>query len=525
MSPRHRVALALVALLSLVALARAPGARGADAPGKVRLVVLHTNDVHGGILPRGAALAQLDAKEDVGGHAALASFVRAERAAAAAAGAHVLLLDGGDVWRGTPEGDLTRGDLVVEAFGRLGYDAVALGNHELDLGVDNAARLARAARYPWLAANVRETATGETPAWLRRHVVKEVGGLRVGLVGLTTVDTPRIVVGGDRLGLTFLHEAAVAEEEARALASSTDLVLFVTHTGPRTDAEVLAKVLRCPLVVGGHTHQRLIEPLDPRGDRSGWIVQAGTGGVLVGRVVLDVDATSKQVTLVESRLVPLVPSAVGTDPEEAAFLAQRLEAIDALRALREVAGTLTAALPRVGRDPWDTSPAGHWFSDAAREAARADAALSNRGGIRVTLPAGPVTLRDLHLVMPFENTLVVVPLRGAELKAILAASLTAEGRSPLEVSGISARYRLVTTDGKPKVEWRRFDVAGAPVDDAKVYRVATNSFLAGGGDGYALLSRPGTEDLGVLVRDVLRDHLRRHAPYTPDTATRLVREE
>lgn len=547
-SPRRAARLALLLLLAAAggrgrraAGEDAPGPRPADAP--VRLVVLHTNDVHGALLPRSPALARLDADEDVGGFAALAAVVRAERAAAAARGAHVLLVDGGDVWRGTPEGDLTRGDLVVEAFGRLGYDAVAVGNHEFDFGVENAARLGRAAKFPWIAANVREAATGATPAWMHRSVVREVGGVRVALVGLTTPDTPRIVVGGDRLGLAFLPVAQAAREEAEALRGRADVVLFVTHLGPALDAEVLRAVPTCPLVVGGHSHTMLSRPIDARGDGSGWIVQAGTGCVVVGRVELEIERGAGRVRLVRGELLPLVPSRVGKDPDMAAFLAERLAAVPELKALDAVAGTLAGPLPRVGRSPRDTSPAGHFFADATRAAAGAEVGLSNRGAIRVVLPAGPVTLRDLFLLMPFDNTVVVASLTGKQLKAVVAHSLRVGpggAVSPLEVSGLTARFTRGGAGGghddghvggrdggqDDGIVFTSFEVAGAPVDDDRRYRVAINSFLAGGGDGYPQLrardGEPPHLDTGILVRDALRRALAGPAPYVPDTVSRLV---
>ena len=524
----HAVARRLsVVLLVLGTLLRPVVAQ--DDPGDwVSLVVLHTNDVHGAVLPRSPALAQLEATEDVGGFAALAAVVKAERAAAAARGAHVLLVDGGDVWRGTPEGDLTKGDLIVEAFGRLGYDAVALGNHEFDLGLPNAVRLAKAAPFPWVSANVTEKATGATPSWLRTHVVKEVGGLRVALVGMTTVETPRIVVGGDALGLAFAPPAEAAAAQAKALAATSDLVIFVTHLGPQPDVEILKAVPTCPLVVGGHSHTRLAKPIDARGDGTGWVVQAGTACIVVGKVTLDVHRTTKAVRLRTSALIPLIPSKVGRDAETEAFLAGRLDAIAELKALKSVVGTLTGDLPRVGANPRDTSPAGHFMADATRAAAGADVGLANRGGIRVVLPAGPVTRRDLFLLMPFDNTVVTQTLTGAELREIVGFSLKTglSGRiSPLEVSGLTARFRIVEREGKQAVEWLAFDVGGRPLDDAKAYRVALNSFLAGGGDGYKQLVKPDAKDTGVLVRDVLGDALGKAGTYAPDRASRLVEEK
>jgi 5'-nucleotidase len=523
---RAAVGLAL-ATSSILALARGH----ADEPRDpwVHLVVVHTNDVHGNLLPRTPALAMVEADGPVGGFAALASFVRAERAAAQAAGAHVLLLDGGDVWRGTPEGDLTKGDLVVEAFSRLHYDAVAVGNHEFDFGVDNAARLARASGFPWISANVTEKATGARPAWLRASVVLEVDGVRVGIVGMTPPDTPKLVMGGDRLPLAFGDEVEAAKAEAKALEGRADVVVFLTHLGPERDRRILDALPSVPLVVGGHSHTRLAKPIPSGPDGRAWVVQAGTACVVVGRVRMTVHRETHEVVLEEAGLTPLIVAKVGSDAETAKFLDERLGSDPVLKALGETVATLASDLPREGASPEASSPAGNAFADAMRAAAgtldgqAADVALANRGGIRVRLPKGPVTGRDLHLLMPFENTLVLVTLKGAELRAVIEASLRPSTRiSPLEVSGLAARWKRTGEGAASKVTFTSFEVGGKPLDEARTYRVIVNSFLAQGGDGYGgLANRPGARDLGILVRDALRRFLGATPVFVPDATERL----
>jgi 5'-nucleotidase/UDP-sugar diphosphatase len=525
--PPRRAALSLLALglaaLLGAAFARTPAAGGPDP--WVHLVVIHTNDQHGALLPRTPAQAQVDATGPVGGYAALAAFVRAERAAAQASGAHLLLLDAGDVWTGTPEGQLTHGDLPVEALGRLGYDAVALGNHEFDAGLGNAVRLVEAARFPWISANVVDRATGRPPAWLRTHVVLDEGGVRVAVVGLTTSDTPRIVAGGDGLGLDFTPEAASAARAVEAIGSSADVILFLSHAGPERDREVLRRVPRVPLVVGGHSHTRLWRPIVARDDGTGWIVQAGTQCVVAGRVRLRVHRETKQVVLEDATLVPLVVGKVGSDPEAAAFLRERLDAIPDLRALDEVVTTLTADLARVGPTPEATSPAGSAIADAVRAASGADVAFHNRGAVRVLLPRGPVTRRDLWTLMPFDNTIVVVPMTGARIREVLAYGLGRDRATPLEVSGLEVTFRRGRGQGGAAIEWVSILAGGAPIEDAKTYRVAVNSFLAGGGDGYRVFASPDAKDTGERVRDAVRAHFARAPEFRPDTASRVRRVE
>jgi 2',3'-cyclic-nucleotide 2'-phosphodiesterase (5'-nucleotidase family) len=395
---------------------------------------------------------------------------------------------------------------------------VAVGNHEFDFGVENFARLARSAPFPWISANVVAEATGRPPEWLRTHAVVERGGLRIGIVGLTPPDTAKMVANEGTKGLAFLPEAEAAKAAAASLEGSVDLLLFVTHLGPERDRAVAAAVPRAPLIVGGHSHARLWKPVVvDRAGRPAWIVQAGTGGVLVGRVRLRVHRGTKQAALDEAGLVVLDPARVGSDAATEAFLRERLAAIPVLKALEAPVGRLTADLSRQGDGV--SSPAGNLVADAMRAAAGADVAIANRGGIRLSLPRGPVTGRDLFLFFPFENTLVELTLSGAELEAVLATSL--HGVTPLEVSGLTARYRVEGKGAKAKATVVSAAVGGAPLDPAKAYRVVTNSFLAGGGDGYAGLRRADARDTGQPVRDAIRAWFAARPETAPDAEPRV----
>ena len=351
-----------------------------------------------------------------------------------------------------------------------------------------------------------------------------MGGIRIGIVGLTTSDTPRIVVGGDRLGLAFLPEAERAEKMAADLQATTDVLLFLSHCGPERDRQVLRRVPRATMVVGGHSHTRLWKPILARDDGTGWIVQAGTQCAVVGRVRMKVHRTTKEVVLEDASLVPLAVEQVGSDPEEAAFLRGRLDGIPDLKALEEVVTILEADLPRVGATPESTSAAGNAVADAVRATSGAEVAFHNRGALRVQLPKGPVTKRDLWTLMPFDNTIAVLPMTGARLKEVLTYGLGRERASPIEVSGLRATGRRVGEGASSRVEWTAVEVGGEPVDDARTYRVAVNSFLAGGGDGYGAFASPEAKDTGVPLRDAIREYFARAPTYRPDPASRIVLE-
>ena len=158
-----------------------------------RLIILHTNDIHGQVQPMAARWIDPDDPPLLGGFEALAYTIEEIRTNTALEGAGFLLLDAGDIFQGTPEGNLTEGRIVVDWMNRLSYDAVALGNHELDYGQQVIGDLARRAHFPFLAANVIDRRLGQRPAWVRPWIIRHTGGLAVGIVGLTTSDMTNLV--------------------------------------------------------------------------------------------------------------------------------------------------------------------------------------------------------------------------------------------------------------------------------------------------------------------------------------------
>jgi hypothetical protein len=326
-------------------------------------------------------------------------------------------------------------------------------------------------------------------------------------------------VGGDALGLAFAPPAEAAAAQAKALAATSDLVIFVTHLGP-ADIEILKAVPTCPLVVGATATRGSRSP-STRGAMTGWVVQAD-GVHRRRKVTLDVHRDEGRPPQ-DERAIPLIRRKSAATPRRRRSRGPPRRDRGAEGA--EVGGrhltvTCHAARTRATRAP----RARHGRRDRARP--RGDVGSRTAADPRGAA-GGPVTRRT---VPPdaLDNTVVTQTLTGAGLREIVGFSLKTglSGRiSPLEVSGLTARFRIVERDGKQAVEWLAFDVGGKPLDDAKAYRVALNSFLAGGGDGYKQLVKPDAKDSGVLVRDVLGDALGKAGTYAPDRASRLVEEK
>ncbi|HRY30372.1 MAG TPA: metallophosphoesterase, partial [Elusimicrobiota bacterium] len=344
-----------------------------------RLIVFHTNDIHG----RVSSAPSSGGGEWVGGFPVLAAFL-AEQSRP------YLLLDAGDFYQGTPEGNLTRGDAAVDGMNAVGYDAAAVGNHEFDDGVENLARLAGAAEFPLLCANVTDRRAPSRLAALRPWVLKEVDGVKVGVFGLISRRTSEMVFAKNVADLTFADEAAAARRAVEELRrQGADIVIALSHLGyeqadkppaaeeSAADDQTLAlSVDGIDLIVGGHSHTPLFA-----GRRVGktWVVQAGTGLRWIGRVILSWDGRTKKIVGVRSRLIPLDRDRWGEEPNVAALMRYYREAASRTlgRDLEEVVGTLQEPLKRNYRGE---SSSGDWHADVLRAFAGADVAFHNSGG-------------------------------------------------------------------------------------------------------------------------------------------------
>lgn len=486
--------LALSCLLALVGLAAgALPARAVAADAEHHVVVLHTNDVHGQVLPRAATwLKDVNPIPDSGGLPRLAGHLRRIVREETGAGAAVVVVDGGDWFQGTPESQLERGLGFLRAMAAVGYDAAAVGNHEFDHGVDVFLEHLEAVEMPALLANVRMPDGAPLPG-TRDHVIVERAGLRIGLVGLLTLSTPSITHRQTKDLLWEPPVEALARVRA-ALADEVDLVVPVTHMGIDEDVQLARAHPDLPLIVGGHSHTFL-----RKGVREGGtlVVQAGAKASVIGRVDLWLDGDGRVVRS-EARHVDLYAEPASADrvaevDRVCAELVRRAE-----ERMAEVVGVLSAPLG-VTRRRHVNSASGSFIADIMRARTGADVAVHNRGGIRTSLAAGPVTRRDLFMLLPFDNHVETLVMEGTQVQELFRQSIEEGGRLPLEFSGAELRVR---EDGRDS-ELLSVRIGGEPLDPERRYRLATNSFLAAGGDGWALLAEPVEREVDfILLREL-----------------------
>jgi 2',3'-cyclic-nucleotide 2'-phosphodiesterase / 3'-nucleotidase / 5'-nucleotidase len=478
--------------------ARAPAASAAAA--RPRLRVLATNDFHGRLEPMTPGWAE---GRPVGGAAALSTYFSMEREGF---DGPTILLDGGDIMQGTPLSNLTRGRSTISYYNAVGYGAAALGNHEFDWGRDVLRERIAQAEFPWLAANILVSGTDSSPSWVRDTATILVDGVRVGVIGLITQETPAKTMAAYVEGLDFVDGAATIDRWVPVLRrAGADFVIVVAHEGATCDEAMSActgnlidwaqRVTQRPdLMVGGHTHEVV------RWRENGIaIIEAGSWGTMYG--VVDLERVSADSVSVRIRGTPVAwADAVPPDTALQAMVARVRDEVGPQ--LTRVVGHAAEPLER---GPGE-HPLGRLIADAQRWKAGAQIAIMNSGGVRAPLQAGALTWGDLYQVHPFGNMLMVLELHGRDIRDALEHAFRS-GRPDAQVSGLLVEYDTLQAAGSRIVSLTLSD--GTPLQDDAVYQVVANDFLSSGvGDGYEALGRHLSErPTGVTDLDALIDYI------------------
>jgi 5'-nucleotidase/UDP-sugar diphosphatase len=433
------------------------------------LVIFHTNDIHGQILPR---------SDGSGGMAALATLIRRNKPD--------LLLDAGDMFTGTVIADEYRGKPLIEIMNRLNYAAVALGNHEFDYGLDAFHQRAHDADFPILSANVQ----GLTD--VRPFTVLNVRGIRIGVIGLTVENLKTLTHPKNTKTITVDSLTDALQKTLPVVRRQSDFIVLLAHISLEEQTRVAKAFPEIKLIIAGHPH---IAQASQVGQTL--IVQTSSGTEYVGR--LDIRLEGKLPAGITEQLIPV--RNVAPDPEIASIIAPYRDSLAARSAERLGQATSDLRYSRV-----EESALPNLIADALRDFTGAQIAIHNIGGIRASLRKGPITYSDVFQVVPFENTVVQFKLSGAELRKAL-------GRAVVAVSGL--RVAWDETSAPLKLSSVTFE-DGSPIEDQRLYTVATNDFLWAGGDGLVefTLGR-SARDTGKLLRDVVADFIRHHPEVSP----------
>lgn len=503
--------------------------QASDQPGEghddVELRVIAINDFHGHIATSSSSF----------GGVGRADYLAANVAAARAGAEHSVFVSAGDLIGASPLiSALFHDEPTIEAMNLMGLDFNGVGNHEFDEGPAELRRLQRGGAHPvdgdldgdpfrgaefrFLAANVIDDDTGR--AIFPPYAVRDYGGIKVAFIGMTLEGTPDIVARSGVAGLTFLDEAETVNDLVPELREGgIEAIIVLLHEGGFSDGgqddcgggltgPVAAVVARLDdavdLVIAGHTNDEFACEVDGK-----WVTMADTRGRLFTVIDAVLDGGTGDLTVREISNRPNSQAGVAPVPELTALI-DRYEALAAPRA-NELVGVVTADITREPNEAGEAALGdliadAHLAATSGADAGGAVAAFMNQGGIRDGIwfkasgaeADGELTFGEAFAVQPFGNSLVVMSLTGAQIDELLEAQFVDPEADTWRVLQVSGGFRYTWDAAQPvgsRVDPAEITINGAAIDLDDTYRIAVNSFLAGGGDGFAVLTQ-GTDRIG-----------------------------
>lgn len=468
----------------------------------VTITILHTNDMH----------SRIDEGDGMG-LPKLSTLVKDIKAK----NPNLLLLDAGDTIHGKTFANLVKGESIIKLMNTIGYDAMVPGNHDFNYGYSRLIELAeQTANFPIICANIKND--GEF--LFQPYIIKEIGGKKIAIFGLATPETLYKSHPDNTKGLDFINPSNAATGIVNELKNQVDFIIALTHlgldAGSEFTSEQLAKeVSGINLIIDGHSHTELTEG---KMIGSTLIVQAEDYIKYLGRV--DINFASEGIKMKASLISKEDAADTVGDSKITQLIADENKSQGSI--LKTVIGSTTVELlgerqfVRTGE-----TNLGNLLTDAMRILSGADIALTNGGGIRASIDIGEITIEEVLEVLPFGNTVVVKELKGSEIISCLEHGTSkypeANGSFP-HVSGLSYTIDVAKPLGQRITD---VTIGGRALISNQRYTVATNDFMASGGDGYTWFApAKNAGELGGLD-EVLAEYIKSKGIIAPKTEGRI----
>lgn len=465
--------------------------------GTVSLRLLHINDLHGAVVD----------EKGVGGLAKAATVLRQEKASAPG---EVLTLNAGDLAEGSMISYLTKGSVVTDSLASIGFDAIEPGNHDFAWGQQDLQNMLADTKATVLNASIINNADGST--YGQPFMIKDVGGVKIGMVGLDVENMSRYVSDEKLEGLTFRSSADTLKEYIPKMKEAgADVIMVLSHVGFDEDKEIAKQFPEIDVIVGGHSHTELQE-----GHYEGntLIVQSGTKGKFVGEVDLDLDLATKKIAGAQARLIP-VDENVAPDPEVSSIIETAAAGVEHIGS--KVMGQASEDL---GFSYWEAAKVNQIYVDSLRDATGADIGFVSSRSPRGSVSAGEVTYEDLFNACPHteEDTIFIDKVPGRNILREMEARVKDDGRGPCTPSGFSYTYDVSKPEGQRIVDVRMAD--GSKFDPDREYSVATTISMA---------RKPNFKDLGGMrsvgsSQEMFMNYFSAHeGPWKNDPDSRVVK--
>jgi 5'-nucleotidase len=514
--------------------------------GEYELTIIHTNDVHARVDQfdgYGGSCSEEDAAagECYGGVARRATEIDKLRSD----GGNTILVDAGDEFQGTLFFTQYKGEAAQRFMNELGYQAMAVGNHEFDDGPGTLASFIKGAYFPVISANIDASQEPELDDLIKPYVVLEVGGEQIGIVGYTTEETPLLSSTGAVVFNDIETSVSAAIDELEAMG--VNKIIALSHAGYLKDQDIAAKIDGLDVIVGGHSHTLLSNTVEgaagpyptvvqsPDGNPV-LVVQVGAWGQYLGDLTVAFDAQGVPASWEGNPIV--LDASIAQDSQ----IEAEVQAMDApLQALRnQVIGSAATLLDgdrascRFGECTMGDLVADAIMTNTAKEGVQA--VIINGGGLRASIGAGDVSMGDVLEVLPFGNTIATFELSGADLWAALENGVSraenpdneGTGRFP-QVSGLRYTWNPALPEGSrvTSVEIQGADGNFAPLDPNSLYKVASNNFMRGGGDGYQVFADKAINpyDFGDTLDEAVKDYRAANSPVSVELDGRISQSD
>ncbi|MCW5841920.1 MAG: 5'-nucleotidase C-terminal domain-containing protein [Caldilinea sp.] len=509
------------------------------------LTVLHTNDTHSHIeqfdgFSGSCSEEEAAAGECFGGIARRATKLAELRARAT----NPIIVDAGDQFQGSLYYTQYRGQEAADYMPMLGYQAMAVGNHEFDDGPANLAKFIDAVGLPVLSANIDASADPDLAGKIAASTVLDVDGEQVGIIGLTTDTTPTSSSPGDTVSFgeyVASLEPVIADLEAQGI----NKIILLSHIGYADDQTLAAAIDGIDVIVGGHSHTLLSNTdedasgpyptvVNAPGGNPVLIVQDGAYGKYLGNLEVTFDADGVASSWQGDPI--LLDASVAEDADVLTMVAKLAQPLEELRST--VVGQSTGILDGSREScRFGECTMGNIVTDAMLWATQNDGtqiAIENGGGLRASIEAGDVTMGNVLEVLPFGNTMATFGLKGSDLLLALESGVgraenpdnEGTGRFP-QVAGLRFSWDGSKPAGERIVsaEVRGADGEYSPVDPEAVYQLVTNDFNRRGGDDYAVFNDSAINpyDFGSPLDQALADYITAHSPVDVQLEGRITR--
>jgi 2',3'-cyclic-nucleotide 2'-phosphodiesterase (5'-nucleotidase family) len=492
--------LAIIALLMISLLAGLIINDYYSIPAK-SLVIFYTSNLRGQIKPFSGTVMDRH-YEKAGGLAFIKGFIQNSAEVFNYNPAHTLLLDTGDALFGTAEASLTMGEVPLRLMSLAGFDAMAIGNMEFEYGLQQLKSFIMSHHLPMLACNYHDLSSPVGNTFQPGKII-EKGGIKVGIIGLGHGDLARNTRPENIIDIEISDlKASVQETAAKLKAKGAEILILLSHHPELNSFKDPGTLFPdIDIIIGD-----LIGPGNAYAARPLICQTAPNRGGGLGMVKVSFVGGKWDLARSVKRIFPINAHQIKPDQELAAEISRVEAKIDTL--LEE---QITTSNGRFNRSYSEESEVGNLIADCMKEVGQTQVALQNSGGIKSEIHKGPVTLRTLYNILPFENNLVTLSLKGWELENLIEESL-AGNAGFLQSSGINCIY---SSSNPPGFRIIQIDINNVPLEFNKTYTITVNDFMAENDKDWPELYHAEDKKVLGLMRESFEDYLRNQASITP----------